>query len=317
MPPSPVTLGFAAAPIGECLISPPMLTSCLEAAFCAFALFNSAIQDGWPDAGGVGLGLGLSGLLRAVSSQLAFVGLQRRGSIVLEGLVGGYSSSSSFMEVSIGGRVALASFALGVASVLARSSLLLWLEVGLEPSTDASDLSLNMLVGRDLERECMLFRFEATESARASPGGEVTLHRFTLSDRFIMALWTKPPIPLVGEMGLVGDERPEPSTEPRRPSGASSSGAFSVGGSSLGVEDMGGGEARRRSADFSGSMALGASLASVGAGRSIPGSAVFTEDMSRVSESSTWFLRYAAEPRPLSAVCLNHEGSFEPSAWAI
>lgn len=46
-----------------------------------------------------------------------------------------------------------------------------------------------------------LVRLEAIESARANPGGDATLHLFTLSDRFIMALWTKPPMPFVGETG--------------------------------------------------------------------------------------------------------------------
>src|SRR4051812_17292768 len=54
----------------------------------------------------------------------------------------------------------------------------------------------------------MLERLETTESARCSPAGEFTLHRFTLSDLFIIALWTNPPIPLVGDSGRVGDVRP-------------------------------------------------------------------------------------------------------------
>ena len=58
------------------------------------------------------------------------------------------------------------------------------------------------------------------------------------------------------------------------------------------------------------------------------GSAVFSCDMPgrpmpplpefvSIKGSSPWFLLYAAEPRPRSGVCLNHEGSFEPSDWAI
>ena len=42
----------------------------------------------------------------------------------------------------------------------------------------------------------------ATESPRFNPAFACTLHLlFTLSDLFIMALWTKPPKPLVGEGG--------------------------------------------------------------------------------------------------------------------
>lgn len=43
----------------------------------------------------------------------------------------------------------------------------------------------------------------AVESCRASPPIGCALQRlFWLSDRFMRALWTKPPIPLVGEDGL-------------------------------------------------------------------------------------------------------------------
>src|SRR5690606_28691167 len=45
-------------------------------------------------------------------------------------------------------------------------------------------------------------------STRCKPAGEFTLQRLTLSERFIMALWTKPPMPLVGDTGRVGDVRP-------------------------------------------------------------------------------------------------------------
>jgi hypothetical protein len=112
---SPGTLGdwkllapeaFAAFPIGVDLISPPILTSCLadedlEAStlplftLWALDLFNSTIQAGWFDGGGVVvLGLGAS-VFRAFSSQLSLVGLHLRVSMVLDGLVGGVFSSSS------------------------------------------------------------------------------------------------------------------------------------------------------------------------------------------------------------------------------
>ncbi len=62
----------------------------------ALALFNSTIQAGWLLGGGVGFGLGDSGLFSAASSQLEdFVGLHLRGSMVLEGLTGGLVFSSA------------------------------------------------------------------------------------------------------------------------------------------------------------------------------------------------------------------------------
>ena len=85
---------------------------------------------------------------------------------------------------------------------------LLWLEVGLEDGR--GEPSLLRLVGR--ERPVEELRLLATELPRVSPGGACTLHLlFTLSDLFIMALCTKPPIPFVGEAGrsnLSGEIRP-------------------------------------------------------------------------------------------------------------
>lgn len=62
-----------------------------------------------------------------------------------------------------------------------------------------------MLCGLD---ESAPLRLEATESARAILGGLATLHRLTLSDLFIMALWTKPPMPFVGDVDRKGEVRP-------------------------------------------------------------------------------------------------------------
>lgn len=56
------------------------------------------------------------------------------------------------------------------------------------------------------------------ESPRFKPALACTLHLLlTLSDLFIIALWTKPPRPLVGEAGRPADEstlglRPTPDT---------------------------------------------------------------------------------------------------------
>lgn len=109
-PGSPPTLrGFASPPGGGDLIKPPMLTSCLTVEFrlrstlpFCLALFISAIHAGCCCGGGVGFGLGDSGLFKALSSQLDFVGLHLLGSIVLDGLIGtGLSGrGAAFSEVA-------------------------------------------------------------------------------------------------------------------------------------------------------------------------------------------------------------------------
>lgn len=98
---------------------------------------------------------------------------------------------------------------------------LLWLELGLD--VDNGVFSRLKLLGRAsrvgefkllprgiLERSWLLRLL--TELPRVSPPGDCTLHLlFTLSDRFIIALWTNPPIPLVGDIGrsiLSGEMRP-------------------------------------------------------------------------------------------------------------
>lgn len=92
--------GFESPPGGGDLIKPPMLTSCFgpevelrpksKLPFC-FALLISDIQVGCCG-GATGLGFGDSGLFRALSSQLDFVGLHLLGSIVFDGLLGGVVS---------------------------------------------------------------------------------------------------------------------------------------------------------------------------------------------------------------------------------
>jgi hypothetical protein len=52
--------------------------------------------------------------------------------------------------------------------------------------------------------------------------------------------------------------------------------------------------------------------------RDMPGSCCFLPDIEPASEAvSSWFRLYAAEPMPLSGVCLNHDGSFAPNDAAI
>ena len=91
----PMLEGFVRPPRGGDLINPPMLTSCLGPFLglrpkstlpVCLDLLISDIQAGCCG-GGVGLGLGDSGLFRALSSQLDLVGLHRLGSMVFEGLV--------------------------------------------------------------------------------------------------------------------------------------------------------------------------------------------------------------------------------------
>lgn len=196
MPPNPVELGLAPPPIGEDLINPPMLTWCL----CdmdngrplpsppVFCLLSSDIQVGCVGVPGLDCGFGESGLLRAVSSQLALVGLQRRGSIVLEGLVGILASGSSTLAASVSAMEG--SGAIVLADVSISSCCSPWRDDGLlDPGV--VDFSRITLCGREpikADERSYGPLFEAIESARVSPGGLVTLHRLTLSDLFIMAL---------------------------------------------------------------------------------------------------------------------------------
>lgn len=71
---------------------PPMLTSCFDADVGLrrrSALPFCFIQAGCCGTGVAALGFGDSGLFRALSSQLDFVGLHLLGSMVFEGLEGG------------------------------------------------------------------------------------------------------------------------------------------------------------------------------------------------------------------------------------
>ena len=101
---------------------------------------------------------------------------------------------------------------------------------------------------------------EAMESARVKPGGLVTLHLLTLSERFIMALCTKPPIPLVGDGVRAGENRPVGEGEPP------SAGVFS----SAAPSNRGG---LRGSGDISFETAAGGDVGSFAGGTSavIPG----------------------------------------------
>lgn len=130
---------------------------------------------------------------------------------------------------------------------------LLWLDPGLEEGS--FEVSRLRLLGRESRtavfmtlpipippRLSWLLPLLATELPRLRPGGDCTLHLlFTLSDRFIMALCTKPPMPLVGDgdlSSLSGDIRPcEGDIASER-----ASGPLPPGGSSFCTEDIDNGE---------------------------------------------------------------------------
>ncbi len=85
---------------------------------------------------------------------------------------------------------------------------LLWLELGRELGLgEFSRLRLTGLAvvppSARLLLVSALLRLLVTELPLVRPGGDCTLHRLlTLSDLFIIALCTKPPMPFVGDGGL-------------------------------------------------------------------------------------------------------------------
>lgn len=172
-----------------------------------------------------------------------------------------------------------------------------WLEVGL------GLVSRDLLVGRGVNSGCglpvrplpsKLLRLDATDPARFKPAGELTLQRLTLSVRFIMALWTNPPIPFVGEAGLVGELRPD--VVPSIP-------VMSAGGPNCCAVVNGKGDPSRPWSAGELGVSFNVSFSfSVDVVRAIPGDWVRIADMSKVSPSSTWLRRNAAEFCPLSAV---------------
>ena len=172
----------------------------------ALFLFSSAIHEGCEEVG-LCRGLGDSGLFNALSNQLDLVGLHRRGSIVLDGLVGMWILSTGSAFGVLDSRVVSIVGALGVAS--SSDSFSPCRDVGLL-ELGVVDPGRAMLCGR-LEPSPVLL-LDVTESARLRPGGPATLHRLTLSDLFIIALCTKPPMPFVGELERelerVGETRP-------------------------------------------------------------------------------------------------------------
>lgn len=156
--------------------------------------------------------LGESGLLRALSSQLDFVGLQR-----LEGLGGEVSSCDGSFSLKVDAtdllRLWLWAGSAGLTNSRgARSSsrvagrvtvALLWLEVGREEGSKEPSLLKAGLSDLDsVPYPAMaLPRLLNVEFWRVRPGGVAVLQRLlTLSLRLSMALCTKPPMPLVGEV---------------------------------------------------------------------------------------------------------------------
>ena len=111
----PILNGFATPPGGGDLIKPPILTSCLGPLVglrpkstlpLCFALLISDIHAGCWD-GRTGLGFGDSGLFRALSSQLDFVGLHLFESIAFDGLLGGVVSMRKGCSAKVSSWLAL------------------------------------------------------------------------------------------------------------------------------------------------------------------------------------------------------------------
>ena len=123
------------------------------------------------------------------------------------------SSSVSTSVTVVSAKVAVWCVEADVIDCVSLSSIMVpCREVGRELGRDAgrdNDLAEDDPVVRDEGiAAIMLLRLDTTESARVRPGGEVTLHRLTLSDLFIMALCTKPPRPLVGDVARIADDGP-------------------------------------------------------------------------------------------------------------
>lgn len=179
------------------------------------------------------------------------------------------------------------------------------------------------------------------------------LHRFeTLSLRLSMALCTKPPIPLVGDAGRSGEILPCVGDMARARaalSAASVEAACSEGGANFCDSSLGSGDlvfatdsvsppdiellAEKRllstalpradpprdPGELERKLSRGGLLisGSIVDSRDIPGSCLLPDIEPASDAVSSWLRRYAAEPAPLSGVCLNHEGSFAPNDAAI
>ena len=200
-------------------------------------------------------------------------------------------------------------------------------------------------------------RLLRVEFCLLKPGGVCVLHLLlTLSLRLSMALCTKPPMPLVGDTGrsrsgdilpCVGDMAspraalvlsPPSTDEPCSEGGAnfceSSTGrgdrVFAMLSASppdidVFVEKrllniaLPRTEPPREPGELDRMLSGGGLLISGSTvdSRDMPGSCLLP-DMEPTSEAlSSWFFLYAAEPTPLSGVCLNHVGSFAPSDAAM
>jgi hypothetical protein len=176
----------------------------------------------------------------------------------------------------------------------------------------------------------------------------------TLSDRFIIALWTKPPMPLVGDDGrsVVFARRAweedmvnvllRPACSPSVTDEVFSDiGEFFSWPSSAAMRDLRSGlllvdertvenaaleavlfltdPARDAVSELTLSEGAGllALMGSVVVSRDMPGSPRLPDAKLSLDMESSLLLRYAALLKPLSAVCRNHEGSREPSEAAI
>lgn len=187
----------------------------------------------------------------------------------------------------------------------------------------------------------------AIESPRLRPAFACTLHLlFTLSDRFIIALCTNPPRPLVGDGGRSGDDNklgllPSPtlsdSNEVLRSNGLNTGksrrgvlggeddmrdvGLAGVTSSTIDLRCSSSGSV---DADFRGDpggVAFSVSFPErswdVLKSLDIPGSLIPRLVKEGAASASVSFLRYAPDPIPRSAVWRNHEGSLAPNDAAM
>ena len=214
-----------------------------------------------------------------------------------------------------------------------------WLEPGLgldngdelpslSPRTSLEEVRLCPGVKPDIPARCA-GRAEATESPRFRPAFACTLHLLlTLSDRFIMALSTNPPSPLVGEGGRPDVDRilealPKPGlsivNEVFRSNGLkdgkSRAGDFDGDNDTTdaGLADRGssgfdsvvrpvGGAKADFGGDEGGVALSGSSFERSPAMLDMPGSLIARLVEAGAASASVSLLRYAAEPTPLSAV---------------
>lgn len=232
-----------------------------------------------------------------------------------------------------------------------------WLELGLELARgEASRLGVDDTCSFGAFKLGMLYplRLLTIELPllKAVPGCALHL-LLTLSERLSMALCTKPPRPLVGEAGRSmrsGDIRPCEGdiATPLLESGSlpldetSDAAGSKLGLAKLGIGGLGPSEDDmevdlvywycrmevplvesvlegeiERTLSETGLLCLSGTIADSLGSLDMPGKRILPANDVVLGVISSWFRRYAADPRPRSWVCLNHAGSLEPKESAI